>query len=394
LKAALLVALSFAALPLFADNVLTRCHTTVVNFIASDTQPWDVRRLGACDEHESENALWHLDRLDSADGNLDGHFSRLRANALVYVIDTGVETDHDEFADGNVIAGLDVVPLGINFPAGTCAQPDSVTHPCVGGTLALTSIQTHGTGVASVIAGRNVGVSPGASIVAVRISSNDPAKWINALNAVIQHAWNPATPQVRTAIVNMSNQISTSDLKNAAVAAKLEQKYLDMVFGVDQDGNRDANGKRFFFTVAAGNAAAAIPGSTDLGQCGPNLEVKLYPATLGASVDGILTVGGMTAGNRIWAESCRGGVEILAPAEHVLVASNTGRFDYRSSQDSGTSWSAPITAGVAAWLLTMHPEMSPAEIEQTLKSSGSSIEGISVVNIVPAHGARRRGVAH
>jgi hypothetical protein len=49
-----------------------------------------------------------------------------------------------------------------------------------------------------------------------------------------------------------------------------------------------------------------------------------FPATLGPSIAGLVTVGGITRENKLWSGSCHGGaVELFAPAEDVLVAVNT-----------------------------------------------------------------------
>src|SRR4029078_10831393 len=124
------------------------------------------------------------------------------------------------------------------------------------------------------------------------------------------------------------------------------------------NGNRDPNGKRFFFSVAAGN----------------DDRCSLFPATLGPSIAGRVTVGGITRENKLWSGSCHGSaVELFAPAEDVLVAVNTGRDHYRAVDTSGTSWSAPIVAGIAPRILTTSPALTPAELEERLESTSSAI---------------------
>src|SRR5205085_12138296 len=106
------------------------------------TPNFDVRRLGACGGSSTDETLWHLDRLDSIDGKLDGKFERTNATALVYVLDVGVEKDHDEFADGNIIGGIDAVALegqGTDCPNGADAIHACIPFP------ALAGAQTHGT---------------------------------------------------------------------------------------------------------------------------------------------------------------------------------------------------------------------------------------------------------
>jgi len=64
------------------------------------------------------------------------------------------------------------------------------------------------------------------------------------LNAVIQKAWDPSTPNVRTAVINMSTQLSGDGFFDA-----VEQKIRDMVSGVDKNGN-PSQVASFGYTIA------------------------------------------------------------------------------------------------------------------------------------------------
>jgi len=72
----------------FAAAQSTRCDSEIVHLT---TATWDVRHLGDCGSEKTDDVLWHLDRLDSLAGQLDGKFARTPSHALVYVLDTGVE---------------------------------------------------------------------------------------------------------------------------------------------------------------------------------------------------------------------------------------------------------------------------------------------------------------
>jgi hypothetical protein len=195
--------------------------------------------------------------------------------------------------------------------------------------------------------------------------------YLDGLNAIIKHAWDPATPQFRTAIVNISGWVlerlvNMPDASPVPFAA-VERKIREMVAGVNERGRPDPNGKRFLFVVAGNNI--------DNG-CGRAGLVDRFPATLGRDVDGVITVGGMTEENSWWPGGCRGGVEILAPAEGIFSASITGVDQYRGAKPnlrSGTSFAAPIIAGIAARLLQENPEMSPAELELSIVNTPSRV---------------------
>ncbi|HET9242433.1 MAG TPA: S8 family serine peptidase [Gaiella sp.] len=64
-------------------------------------------------------------------------------------------------------------------------------------------------------------------------------------------------------------------------------------------------------------------------------------------------------------------VDIAAPGDDVLVASALGR-DWRPS--SGTSFSAPIVAGAAAWLWTARPDLDAGQVAEILRRSARDID--------------------
>lgn len=348
------------------------------------------RRLVGCGEGFPDNLLWHLDRADSISGALDGKVTRSLTGrgAVIYFIDTGVLAAHTEFtraAGSSVIGGIGT--------DGSCLA----TAPCWFTQNPFTLlVNGHGTGVASVAAGRNTGIAPDASLVAV-MNTNDVAQFRTRLLQIAAHAYEPATPPFRTAIINISAALSLTDPN----APELDALIRRMTTGVNAAGEADPNGKRFFFSVAAGNfySDAAI------NQCGANDSVITYPAKLAPSIAGLVAVGGIDQNNRLWAGACKGaGVELAAPAPEVFVASISSNDAYRfkpASAVSGTSWSAPYVSGMAALLLQLDPNRTPAELEALLKSSPSRVDGIAVP-VMPANdppqptqiGPRRRSARH
>jgi subtilisin family serine protease len=363
-----------AAPPADQDAVSTHCREIEVPLDESHT----VARLGDCGDPAQADLLWHLDRIDQTDANLDGVYHRRHggAGSVVYVMDTGIMAAHDEFstpAGPRVIAGFDAAK-SVTIGASRCTSANKALAPCYQNFAELTGA-SHGTSVASLVAGARVGVAPEAMIVSIRVM-NEAAlattrTYLDGLNAIVAHAWDPATPQFRTAVVNISGWVlerlqGGSDGAPVPFAA-VEKKIREMVGGVDAHGNPDPNGKKFLFVVAGNNI--------DNG-CGRNGLVDRFPAVLGRAIDGVVTVGGMTADNSWWPGACRGGLEILAPSEGVFSATITARDEYRGTRPnlrSGTSFAAPIISGIAARLLAEQPTLTPAELEQRIVSTPSRI---------------------
>jgi len=385
----LVVAAVLLSTSLGAQFTPTHCQTGTVVTSAGVT----VKTLLGCADAFSDNVLWHLDRLDQLSPDLNGQAYRGfgGAGAVIYVVDGGVFAAHDEFmsATGSrVIAGIDLVPLSGNG----CSSPDQALQPC-GAKGADLAIGSHGTGTASAAAGKNVGVAPEASVVSVRIISlfsfTTFARFDAALDAIVANAFDPRTPSFLTGIVSLSFALTEPDT-SGVTAEQLEQKIRRMTAGVNAAGQPDANGKRFFFSLSAGNAP---------GGCAPGTTSTSLPQRIAAGIDGMVLVGGTTAANTAWSNSCLGG-EVWAPAEHVLVASSTGHDHYRSgvdiyTADSGTSWSAPIVAGIAARMLQRNPQLTPAAIEAQLRATPSLLnDGNGKVPVFTPVSAKRRSVSH
>jgi subtilisin family serine protease len=374
---ALVAAFAVCATPsLFAQVSSTKCAETEVSLDAQHS----VARLDRCGDDVNAPLLWHLDRIDQVGAELDGKFDRRNGGAasVIYVMDTGVMASHSEFASqsgSRVIAGFDAT-RSVTLGRSRCTSSDKSTAPCFNDVEELAAA-SHGTSVASIAAGVNVGVAPQARIVSVRVMNErglaTTRTYLEGLNAIIRHAWDPASPVVRTSVVNISGWVlerlngertSAPPVRYEAV----EQKIRDMIGGVDATGNPDANGRRFLFVVAANN--------TD-GGCGPSGMIDRFPAVLGEKTNGLITVGGMTSDNYSWTGTCRGGVEVLAPAQGIFSATITAPDHYRGRRPnlrSGTSFAAPIIAGIAARMLTDRPDLTPQQVEWWIRSTSSRVE--------------------
>jgi len=372
--AAVFLAIVYPAIGSDFDVVSTLCREIDVPLDSAHS----ASRLGMCDETATVDLLWHLDRIDQLQADLDGRYHRRHSGAgsIVYVMDTGVLASHSEFDSpmgSRVIAGFDVAE-SVTVGQSECRSTNKALKPCYSDFSELPGA-SHGTSVASLVAGRNVGVAPDAMIVSVRVMNESALAttrtYLDGLNAIIRHAWDPSTPQFHTAIVNISGWVLERLVPMHDPApvpfATLEKRIREMIGGVDATGQPDANGKKFFFVVSGNNV--------DNG-CGRAGVVDRFPAILGKQIDGLITVGGMTADNSWWPGACAGGVEILAPSEGIFSASITANDHYRGARPnlrSGTSFAAPIIAGIAARMLSENPLLTPAELESFIVATPSRI---------------------
>lgn len=376
-RLAVAVSLVVGASRMRAQVVPTHCAEAEVALDATHS----VSKLERCDDGEATELLWYLDRIDQIGGALDGRFDRRNTGggSVIYVMDTGVLATHDEFKGSTrgtrVIAGFDATS-SLDVGRSLCSSPNKALEPCYDDFDELPTA-SHGTSVASVAAGRNIGVAPDAMIVSVRVMNErglaTTRTYLDGLDAVVRHAWAPTSPNVRTSIVNISGWVlerlnGTSAPASSVVSfATVEEKMRAMINGVDAQGRPDPNGKRFLFVVAANNVD---------GGCGINGMIDRFPAILGRDIPGLITVGGMTATNENWSGTCRGGVEVLAPAQSIFSATITAHDEYRGRRPnlrSGTSFAAPIISGIAARLLSERPDLTPQQLESWITATPSRV---------------------
>lgn len=356
----------------------------------------------------TDDTFWHLDRIDQHTPinpfmQKAYAWTSTGAGVAVYVIDTGVQAAHSEF-NGNVVAGgnfaLEDTGPGPTYP------PD---NPCGGFVNAFNP--GHGTAVASIVAGKTVGVAHDAMIIAVKVATCKPSDLptygftLTELSIVQSIDWvigDVRANPTRRAVVNMSNWVNSGDLCNGSdCASALDNNVRNLIHADDaQDG---AYGYGVVVVASANNQyddRCTIQSPARLGYGG------MYDPGNQPSWPFVITVGGTDINDARWyCPSCLGVsgspnvgsnvgacVDIYAPAKLIhaahIAAANAYRDDQHWTDDynntihqhfpleqsaSGTSFAAPVIAGIAARLRQTFPSMKARDIWNYIHDSATAL---------------------
>jgi subtilisin family serine protease len=229
----------------------------------------------------------------------------------ITVVDTGLDFSHPEFA-----GRPDTLALNTQEPEG------------VGG--------EHGTMVTSVI---------GAPLNGVGLVGIYP-------RAVIR-SWDVAKGAGR--------ELESTEIAGGLMAAARAGRG---VINLSVGGTRDLP-IELAVSEAVANGALVVAASGNDGERGSPLG---YPA----GFPHVTTVAATDRSGRVAAFSSRSPyVDLAAPGDDIPVASALGR---NWPHASGTSFSAPLVAGAAAWIWTVRPELTAGQVAEILRRSARDIE--------------------
>lgn len=279
--------------------------------------------LSGTPKFETTISPWHLDRIDQRDLPMNNEYSVTNPaeDILVYLIDSGVNIDHEEF-EGRVRVGYDFVRY---TEAGT---PD-----CTG----------HGTHLAGLIAGKTYGVAKKASIVSLRVydCSNRASVTaiVNALHWVLAHSKSSCFLNRCVVALMVANHREPSSVMESVLEGFV-QRQIPVI-------------------VPAGNHDDGIGHEGDACDVFPAAK---YPEFL---------VVGATSRTDGRASFSNGGpcVDLYAPGVGITSAWHSSNNAVASM--SGTTQASAIVAGVTAVLLSINNGLS-APVAQDFLSSVST----------------------
>ncbi|MGA1224448.1 MAG: S8 family serine peptidase [Phycisphaerales bacterium] len=234
-----------------------------------------------------------------------------RNTVVVAICDTGIRTTHTDLLLNRY--------EGYNVPT---ARWESA-----GG--AITDINGHGTNCTGCAAGNG-----------------------NNANGISGIGWNLGHRMMR--VTDSTN--GSASLSNLTTAARLAADIGDKVASVSYSGVNSSTvfttgtyvrSKGAMLVWAAGNDGVTMTGNRN---------------------DDVMIVGASDQNDNIASFSNRGSlVDLVAPGVSVYTTSNAGNTSYAAV--SGTSFACPITAGLCGLIWSRNPDLTPAEVEQIIRST-------------------------
>lgn len=262
---------------------------------------------------------WNLTRIDQRTGIGNSYYVpnvEDGAGVNAYILDTGIKAAHRAF-EGRASADADMV-WWWNTGGDDC--------------------NGHGTAVAGILGGFSFGSAPGVRLRGVRIGDcnafTTTSTIISGVDWITANHFNPA-------VVTMSLGIPADPIYGSSL----------------EDAIRRSVAQGITYVVAAGND------SMDVKDVAP------------ARMPEVITVGASNSSDQMAPFSNFGpGVDLFAPGVGVQSASaidfnGNGIFDDATGLMDGTSFAAPLTAGVAARFLEIFPQASPATVQGALLNS-------------------------
>ncbi len=297
------------------------------------------------------------------------------AGVGVAVVDTGV-TGSDDFV-GNAAAlgsgttgggNRDIATVAVNASAATAS--DGFGHGThIAGTIA---------GDGSLLAGKYIGIAPGANLANVKVSDDTGAASLGDVIAGMEFVYsNAAAYNIRVVNLSLNTSVAQS-YKTDPLCAAAEALWFHGIFVVAATGN-------------GGNAADAVgycPGNDpfvmtvgsidDRGTSSYGDDVPASWSSFGTTQDGFAKPDLLTPGVGIISDMDS---QSLLYQQHP--ANVVDRYYFSMS---GTSMSAGVMSGVAALVLQRHPDWEPGQLKCTLLGKSRSLAGKNSMFRVPRAG--------
>jgi len=305
---------------------------------------------------DKSSIAWHVSHINAPEVWQQGYTGE---GIIVAVLDSGVNYNHQDLA-GNMWTHPDYPYHGYNFIENNNNPMDYFFH----GTHVAGIVAGNGT------AGTTTGVAPGATIMAVKVLSNNGGGtqmgvW-SGIQFAVEHGahiinlsvgwsyqWSPDRGAWRTAMVNTLNAGLI-----AAVAAGNEGAINNQPHNLRTPGDCPPPWKHPDQSPIGGSSAAVTVGST-----------MVSDIISGFSSRGPVTWNNISPFNDYPLNPGMGLIapDVVAPGSDILSLSNSNNAGY--FVQNGTSMATPAVAGVMALMLSKNPGLSVVQMNKIIEES-------------------------
>ena len=266
------------------------------------------------------------------------HDSTYVSKPELYIMDSGVDLTHEEFS------GEDL---------------ESDTFWCLDGIWEEGDQVGHGTGVASMAVGKNLGISDNVKLRVIKIAGNKTNEDGQLIDPCVSK---------QASILELGKALDA--LETEVVANPNKTRILNVSWGVARSSYLDA---KFESLMSAGVTVIAAAGNN-------GIDVELVSP---AGIDGCLTVGSVdkydipsgfnniSPSDEDLVTGSGLSLDLFAPGESVMIAHTSG-VSSPYGITSGTSFAAPLVAGIAGVIGSMNEDMVTAtEMKKNILDSAT-----------------------
>lgn len=273
------------------------------------------------------------------------------SNVTVGVMDSGIQTNHEDLIDNMWVNTGEIAGDGIDND-GNGYIDDIYGWNCGDNNGDVSYVSNHGVhvaGIVSAVTDNSKGVASiarNAKIASLKIFNSSGKSTLSYIIAGINYA-----QKNNINIINCSfggigwGSTSVNTIKSAMVSVP------DM-----------------FFVIAAGNVATSTPEAN-------NDKVAVYPSQLTKDLDNVISVANTTSSDVLSSTSHYGAtsVDIAAPGTSIYSTIPTSSYGTMS----GTSMATPMVASTVAVMRAVKPNITAKEIKEILCSSSDKLSSLS-----------------
>ena len=273
------------------------------------------------------------------------------SDVTVGVMDSGIQTNHEDLIDNIWVNTREIVGDGIDND-GNGYIDDIYGWNCGDSNGDVSYVDEHGVHVAGIISAATnnskgvASVARNAKIASIKIFNSSGKSTLSYIIEGINYAKKNDINIINCSFGGVGWGSTSVSIVKSAIEAVLD----------------------IFFVIAAGNIATSTPQAD-------NDKVAVYPSQLTKDLDNVISVANTTSSDELSSTSHYGAksVDIAAPGTDIYSTIPTSSYGTMS----GTSMATPMVASAVAVMRAVNPNISAKEIKETLCSSSDKLSALT-----------------